>query len=384
MKKLSQFVVEGKELNLQDDIMGFASADAIKEYLQKADRFLSVEAKEVCNWLIANNKTYMKDFGGLDKFYAKGAPKDPSLKALYKNIGVLSKKNQLMQIPVFQTEEQFDDIISGKVSPDEVFIDLTSQAGRNKVAKQYEPLCHKIARSFAGKSNFSYDDLLGYAMEGLTWAMNSYGKSSKETKKKKDTEGIDMELEKEARKATTFLTYASYMIRISIIEHIKTESHLVRIPVSVQNQERRETGRNTKSKSNSGDEPIGKGDDKGKSLFDFMDGDEDADKSLDKQDVKKLWKGIQAILNKNFNEKTLDVFYSMNGLFGHEKMKAKEIMAKYGMKNPSEVSNSNWKVLHFIKTDKTMRKAFAELYSLYKECLNDEDRRSDRNILMED
>ena len=59
-------------------------------------------------------------------------------------------------------------------------------------------------------------------------------------------------------------------------------------------------------------------------------------------------------------------------------------MAKYGMKNPSEVSNSNWKVLHFIKTDKTMRKAFAELYSLYKECLNDEDRRSDRNILMED
>ncbi len=382
MKKLSQIVVEGKELSLQDDIMGYASADAIKEYLQKANRFLSVEAKEVCNWLIANNKTYMKDFGGLDKFYAKGAPKDPSLKALYKNIGLLSKKNQLMQIPVFQTEEQFDDILSGKISPDEVFIDLSSQAGRDKVAKQYTPLCHKIARSFAGKSNFSYDDLLGYAMEGLTLAMNNYGKSSKQTKKKKDTEGIDMELEKEARKATTFLTYASYMIRIVILENIKNESHLVRIPVSVQNKERKETGRNTKSKSNSGDEAIGKGDDKGKSLFDFMNGDEDADKSLDKQDITKLWKGIQAILNKNFNEKTLDIFYSMNGLFGHEKMKAKDIMKKYGMKNPSEVSNSNWKILHFIKTDKVMKKAFAELYSLYKECLNDEDRRGDKNILM--
>ena len=97
---------------------------------------------------------------------------------------------------------------------------------------------------------------------------------------------------------------------------------------------------------------------------------------LDQQDIAKLWKMIVKMLEKKFTEKQLDVFYSMNGLFGHEKLKAKQIMAKYGMKNPSEVTNSNFKVLQYIKNTPELNKAFAELYSLYKECLNDEDQRN--------
>lgn len=388
MKKLTQIIKEGKELDIQDDAMNFVSADALKDYLEKADKFLSVEAKEVCNWLIANNKTYMKDFGGLAKFYGKGVPKDPELKPLYKNIGILSKKNRLMEIPVFQTEEQFEGIISGKISPDEVLLDLDSEKGRTAVAKKYDALVWKIARSFYGKSNLSLDDLYAWGLEGLTLAMNMYGKSTKSTsskrmKGKSEEEIAEIEAgEKEAaRKTTTFLTYASYLIRIVILENIKINSHLVRIPTSVQNKERKETGRNTKSHNVDGDAAIGKDSDgKGKSLFDTMDGGDDADDGLDKQDIKKLWKGIKDILEKNFSEQSLDIFYSFYGLFGHEKMKAKEIMAKYHLKNPSQVTGSNWKVLHLINTNKTLKKAFAELYSLYKECWNEEDRKQNDDV----
>lgn len=385
MKKLSQFINEAKELELQDNTMNFASADALRKYMKIADKFISPEAKEVCNWLIDHNGTYMKEIGTLQSFYAKGKPKDASLLPLYKNLGKLSKANRLLEVPVFQTEDQFESIITGKENPDEVLLDLTSEKGRNAVVKKYTPLVWKIARSFNGKTGLSLDELFSAGLEGLTTAMNGFGKSAKVTQKngklkgKSDAE-LDAMLDKEkeeARKKYTFLSYAAYMIRILILEAIKNESHLVRIPTSVQSKERKETGRNTKSNSISGEESIGHDSDgKSKTMFDLMGGDDDADASLDQQDMAKLWRNIKRLLEKQFSEKTIDIFYSMNGLFGNKKMKGKEIMAKYHLKNPSEISNSNYKVLNFIRHDETLRKAFAELYSLYKECLNDEDRRN--------
>lgn len=385
MKKLSQFVLEAKELELQDNTMNYASSDAIQKYMKIAGKFISPEAKEICNWLIAHNGTYMKEIGTLQSFYAKGKPKDASLAQLYKNIGKLAKANRLLEVPVFQTEDQFESIITGKENPDEVLLDLNSEKGRNAVVKKYTPLVWKIARSFNGKTGLSLDELFSAGLEGLTTAMNGFGKSAKFTQKNgkmKDKSDAEMDAlldkeKEEARKKYTFLSYAAYMIRILILEAIKNESHLVRIPTSVQNKERKETGRNTKSNSVSGDDTIGHDSDgKSKTMFDMIGGDDDADMSLDKQDMDKLWRNIKRLLEKNFSEKTIDIFYSMNGLFGNKKMKGKEIMAKYHLKNPSEISNSNWKVLNFIRHDKVLRDAFAELYSLYKECLNDEENRN--------
>jgi len=383
MKKLSQVVVEAKELELQSDTMNFASADALKKYLTITDKFISVEAKNVVNWLIANNSTYMKEYGSLQKFYAQGKPKDPKLQELYKWIGTLSKKKRLIEIPVFQTEDQFEAIVSGKEAPDEVLLDLNTEKGRNAVAKKFTPLVWKIARSFNGKSRLSLDELFAVGMEGLTRAMNCYGKSESYTRangkyKNKDAEEIAAELDADkeaARKKYTFLSFAAYNIRIYILEAIKHQSHLVRIPVSVQKAEKAATGRNTKSNSVSGEEVKGGGDE-GKTIFDKIDANDDADASLDRQDIAKLWKMIIKMLEKKFSEKQLDIFYSMNALFGHEKMKAKEIMKKYSLKNPSEISNSNSKILDYIKRTPELKKAFAELFSLYKECLNDEDRRN--------
>ena len=384
MKKLSSFVNEAKAvMDVQDDAMNFVPAAKLKQYLAIADKFISVEAKEVINWLIANNSTYVKELGSLQDFYSKGKPKDPKLQELYKWIGKLNKANRLLEVPTFMSDDQLTGILKKEISPDEILLDLNSQKGRNEVAKKYTPLVWKIARGFNGKSGLSLDELFSAGMEGLVYAMDGYGKSAAETQKKRNKHRTEEEIadlmndeeNKSKRKSYTFLQYAAYMIRIVILEEIKNKSRLVRVPVSVQNKERKETGRNTKNNTVSGEEPVG-GDEGGKGIFGKIDSKEDADANLDQQDIQKLWKGIVKMLQDKFSEKQLDIFYSMNGLFGHEKLKAKEIMKKYGMKNPSEISNSNSKILNYIKTNKTLKKAFAELYSLYKECLNDEDRRN--------
>lgn len=384
MKKLSQFVVEAKTIDVQDDAMNFIPSPKLKQYLTIADKFISVEAKEIINWLIANNGTYMKEIGSLQDFYGKGKPKDKNFQDLYKWIGILNKKNRLLEVPTFMSEDQFNAIISKEISPDEILLDLRTKRGRNAVAKKYTPLVWKIARGFNGKSGLTLDELFSAGMEGLTYAMDGYGKSAEETQKKrmknKSAEEIAELVSDEnnkKRKSYTFLQYAAYLIRIVILEAIKNESRVVRVPVSVQNKERKETGRNTKNNTVSGEEPIGGEDGDKKGIFGKIDSKDDADANLDKEDIEKLWKGIIKMLEKEFSEKQLDIFYSMNGLFGHEKLKGKEIMAKYKLKNPSEISNSNWKVLNYIKTNKNLKKAFAELYSLYKECLNDEDNRND-------
>ena len=91
------------------------------------------------------------------------------------------KSNRMMEIPVFQTKEQFENIINKKVPADTIILDLNSESGRAAVAKKYEPLIHKICHQWVGKINLPYDDLLGFAYEGLTYAMNNYGKKNKKS-----------------------------------------------------------------------------------------------------------------------------------------------------------------------------------------------------------
>ena len=86
MKKLSEFVAEAKSLDVQNDTLDFIPSAKLKTYLTTADKFISVEAKEIINWLIVNNATYMKELGSLQNFYGKGKPKDPKLQELYNSM----------------------------------------------------------------------------------------------------------------------------------------------------------------------------------------------------------------------------------------------------------------------------------------------------------
>lgn len=371
MKKFSQvFEANKPKLDIQDDTINYIDSANLKKYLEICDKFISNECKSIIKYLIDHNDTYISelssdgDENALAGFYNNWKPSNKSneLKELYKNISILNKKNRLMEIPVFQSKEQFEAIINKTESPDSVILDLTSEAGRNQIAKKYEPLIHKIAKQFMGKSELSYEDLISAGNVGLIHAMNKYGKKS--NKNVADLETIV---------GKTFTQYAAFMIRISILEDIKNLSQIVRIPISQQNAERRETGRNTKSNTVSGDKEISSSGDEGnKSLFDYIGGTDNATRGIDNEDVEKLWKKFFKKLEEKFDKTTLDIWYSSFGVNGHEKMKKKDIAAKYGLV-PSNISYYLYRVNTFIKTDKKMMEMMNDILELMTECKHDED-----------
>jgi DNA-directed RNA polymerase specialized sigma subunit len=364
MKTLVQLVKEAKEkLEIQEGSINKISKEKLEEYLKIAKKFLSEDAKNIINWLI-NHPNYTKELANgnaenaLATFYNNGTPKIQEFKELYKWISNVVKSNRILEIPVFQTKEQFDSILNKSVSPDEIIIDLSSERGRNELAKKYDPLVWKIAREFNGKSEFSLEELHAIGAAGFVDAMNTYGKKTNKS-----------EASEEQVKGFTFTSWASWRIRIWILENIKDQGHLVRIPRSVQAKERQETGRNTKSNSISVETPVGKDKDgNSKTLLDKIGDYERAGKSLEEVDNEKLWKAIHKKLQSKFDDKTLDVFYSWFGLNGAKKLSGKELMDKYGFKNQANITAIKNKVLAYMTHDKQMFNALKELYEFTNEC----------------
>lgn len=371
MKKFSQ-IFEGNvskpKLNIQDDTINFISSKDLKKYLEITDKFISDEAKEIVKYLIDHNDTYLTDFSNdtdenaLACFYNSGIPSDANKKDLYKNIGVLNKKDRLLEIPVFLTKEQFDAIINKTESPDAIILDLTSEEGRNEIAKKYQPLIHKIARQLHGKTNLSYDDLISAGNQGLVLAMNGYGKKS--DKNLADLETIV---------SKTFTQYAAFIIRINMIGDVRDVSQTVRVPISQQKKEKEERGYNTKSNSISGDKSVSKNGEEGnKSLFDFIGGSDDASRGIDQEDMENLWKSFYKKLEEKFDNTLLDIWYSSFGLNGREKMKKKEIAEKYGLV-PSNITYYLTKVNNYIHTNAQMKRILSDINELMAECKHDID-----------
>jgi DNA-directed RNA polymerase specialized sigma subunit len=267
-----------------------------------------------------------------------------------------------MEIPVFQTKSDFEGIINKKIAPDEIILNLGTEAGRNATAKKYEALVHMIARQWNGKLNLSYNDLLSVCYEGLAYAMNTYGKKNKKSK------ATD-----EAVKGYTFGQYAAYCIRNHITGWGVADSHLVHIPNSQQKKERDEKGHNTRNLSISGDKSVGHDDEGSKTMFDFMGSSTDVEDGINAEDRKRLWDDVWKILSKEFDEKTLDIWCSYWGAYDHKKLQNKEIAKKYNVAN-SNVTYYCQKVNQFIKKNKKILDMFTELYELLKESINDHDR----------
>lgn len=378
MKKFSQILInESKQITAQGDAIGIISTARLEKYLQIADKFITDEAKYVCKYMITHEDWIkeMKKNGSTNPivdFYNAGKPQEATLVELYKTIEKLNKSKSLLEIPTFMTKEQFDGILSKKISPDEVFLDFNTESGRNDIAKKYTPLVHKIARSWIGKSAFDYDQLVSYAYEGLIWAINGYGKKSK--KQQKREERGEEELDLTSYREYTFLSFASQMMRNCILDAIKKDSRIVRIPISQQNKEREEKGEIAKSNTVSGDQPMGNGKDgEGQSLFDIVGGIENPGIKIDREELDKLWANVCKALEEKFGQKTMDIFYNYFGFGERKKLSGKEMAAKYGYKSPASITAEVMKVINFIKKDKKMFARFTDIYELMREHQEDID-----------
>lgn len=372
MKTLTQFTeaLQANKINVKDSI-NYLSVKQLNSYLDVNKGLLLPETIEIIQYLIDNNSSYISDLStdndenAIAGFYNTGNPKNKSLQPLWKNIDEVVKANRTLEIPVLQTEKQFNDIVDGNKSLDSVVYDMSKEDVRNMLAKKYNPLVIKICNQYHGKSNFSFDDLYSIALEAFTLAMNSYGKPKK---------GATDE-EVKAIKKYSFGNWAAYVIRNFILDNIKNYSHTVKIPISQQQKEKKETGRNTKNYTVSGNKAVGHDDEGSKTLFDFIGGGDDPSSNLDREDVKTLWKEIYDLIIDKFGGDSMfcDIFFSMNELNGYKKMSNKELAAKYNIK-PSNVTYYNSKVINYILHNKELISKFKDVYELMKECQADFDK----------
>lgn len=376
MKTLFTFVesING-EIKVQSGALNYLSKEELKKYLEIADNFLSDDAKDIINYLIVNNETYISDLSNdsnenaLAGFYNTGKADTNALKEIKKSLSNLLKEGRILEVPVFQTRNQFNMIINQEVSPDYIILNLESDKVQNELTKKYQPLLHKICRQYFGKSTFTYDELMSSAYDGFLYAMRSFGK------KKNNDERIDGNIVK-----YTFLQYAAQMVRFAILDSINHESRIVRIPKSEINKVRKNTGQISKTNTISGDKQVGinNSDDGNKTVFDFIDSQESSENSLNKDDLNTLWQEIYKEIKKEFGEKIFHIWCSFYGINDEEKLKNKELAKKYNISN-SSITYYCVKVNTFLQKNKKVYSMLQDVYELMKECLNEEERNSRTN-----
>ena len=290
---------------------------------------------------------------------------------MYNHILAVVKLNRLLEIPVFQTQAQFDSIINKEKPADKIILDLDSQSGRNEVVKQYTPLIHKICRQWLGKSTLTYDDLISAAQYGFIYAMDHYGKKSRTGEDNYDD-----------RVNYTFGQYAAQCVRNEIIGDIRNYSHTVSIPINKQAEEKKEKGYNVKNHSVSGDKKVGinNSEEGNKTIFDFIEVSDDVSAKLNNEDINKLWKEIWDELENNLDTTIMNIFYSFYGLNGRKKLKNKELAEKFNVSN-SLISYYCFKVREYISSHKSIINRCKEIYTLMNESRCEED--TNNNIIYE-
>ena len=232
MKTISNLVKSNKEsskiLGIENTI-NYLSVDELKKYAEITKAFTMDETKEIIDWLIVNNKTYIGDLStdneenAIIGFYNAGFPKDKSLQELWQKIKAIVSNHRTKEIPTLLTKNEFKDVINLKTALDSIVYDFDSEKGKTIIINKYQPLVHKICRQWVGKINQTYEDLISIANESLLNAMMSYGKKSKKS------QADDSNVVK-----YTFGQWAAYCIRNGILEIGVSNSHVVKIPKSIQ------------------------------------------------------------------------------------------------------------------------------------------------------
>lgn len=382
MRTISQLNSISK-FEVQDNSVAYLTVEQLKKYKEVANKFLSQDTKDIIDWLIVNNETYLSELPGSDSndnalfgFYNSGMPSDESYKELWKKINNVVKSGRALEIPLFLTQDQFNAVVDKKISLDSIVIDLVSERSRNALVKQYQPLIWKLVNQWSSKTVLSKEDLYSAALEGFTWAMNGYGKKSP-TRLKKEMNMSDDEKKKWENKlnnAMTFSQYAAYMIYTGITEAVKDESRTVRVARSAQNKEKKINGSIKAVNTVSGDSVATTNKDGNtKNIFDYIGSTNNVAKKLNDEDLQHYFKILYDKLEQKFDRKILDIWYSYHGLNGYEKLTNKELSKKYNI-GPSNITYYLYKVNSYIRKDPKMFKLINEINELMKECLNDIDR----------
>jgi RNA polymerase sigma factor (sigma-70 family) len=343
MNNFSDFLLES--YNTTDKL----TIEELNNYIEKTSKLLPSIVKDalylIRRYIILDvnliNEILSASKSGLKNIAKKCNITESDMEELWKVLKNL--KSNVKLLPHFQSPNERADFIKGKLTVDDMVVDLSTQQGRNDAAKMYMPLIHKIVNQYVGKSKLSRQELISAALVGFTQAMNQWDQT----------------------KGSTFKSYASYRVKQQILNDIDKLSHTM----GKTNWYSREKYGTAMLDAVSIDGMIGM-DDNGDFKQDRLSalGIDDKDMSIDRDEMKQM-KQIQELIEKKFKQRDVDIFYRYFGLAGYKREKSKDIAKSYGMSEGNIRNAVINKIISYLRNDRNAMGIISNLRDLYNESL---------------
>lgn len=268
-----------------------------------------------------------------------------------------SLKANIRLLPQYQTASERKAFMNGKLDMTDITIDIETSAGRNACAKQYMPMVHKIVNSYVGKSKLSKPELMSAGLQGFTDAMNDWRKNGDES-------------------AVPFKTYAAYRIKQQILNDINTYSYSMKTnwygiakmgstmltAMSLDSAPRDAEGEFKQDRLKA----LGKED----SAFNFTGTEQDN------------WNTLFKLIENNFKQRDVDIFYRYFGLKGYGKEKGKDIAKSLGI-GASVVTAVVKHMLAKLKESPKAMEILMDIQTSYNESLMLDIMNLDKNMMIE-
>ncbi len=351
MRKFSERIMEARQANIE------LTRGEVEEYLKKVK--LPKEIKLIINFLLDNNI--------LDKESVEivVSGNKSQLSELTQRIGAdmndmlsaqkLIKTNiaKVRLIPMLQQPEEFEGLMNGDRTLEDITIDLNSESGKAKVAKQYMSLVMGIANKYRD-SGLEWNGLVSAGMLGLTNAMRDYRQPDYYA----NLEGNETEAKK--YKKLSFKQYAGWRIKQQILNDIQEYSRTVRI---TQHQYKKNVAAgNTLGNFNTVSvDGLSKDDEDRGLAIDRMIGLSGTSNN-DNYELSDTMRQLKSIIEKKFSQRDCVVFYKVFGLFGYDDMKQKDIAKELGV-TPANVNIITKKIISYIQSERNAKELLQELYN---------------------
>lgn len=268
---------------------------------------------------------------------------------------IKTKPENVRLIPTLQYPEEFEGLLSGTRTIEDITIDLTTEKGRDKVAKTFMGLVIAIANKYRDSSGLDWNGLVSAGMMGLTNAMRDYRTPDYYV----NLSGAD-ETEAKKYKKLSFRQYAGWRIKQQILNDINEYSRTVRITQYEYNKN--VASGNTRGNFNS------------ISIDGFSKDDEDRGLAVDRligastdygernHELSDTMRLLRRIIEKKFSQRDCMIFYKVFGLFGYEDMKQKEIAKELNV-TPALINIITKKIISFLQSAPNAKELLQELYN---------------------
>lgn len=345
MKKFSQLIEESKSM----DSFSILQSE-ITTYINKVKSQLPYDIQKI---IYATQKFNLTSSNQIDEIRLSTKSKLKDLVDKYSiplneltNLWEMLKtaKKNIRLLPQYQSKTEREELEAGRLSMDDLTIDLESPVGRNAASKMYMPVVLKIVKSYVGRSRLDKHSLMSAALMGMTNAMNDW-KSAPEN---------------DDEKTVSFKSYLVARVRQQILNDINQFGHSL-------------SGTNSYASK-----------EYGSALLDAVSLDglpRDDDGSFKQDRVAALgveepeaekydaWESLYKLIEKTFPVRDVDVFYRFFGLNGRKREKSKDIAKSYNMSEGNIRNSILNKMLKWLRTNPRATEILSDIQDMYTEHL---------------